>query len=65
MSDGKQLTDNKDFTIDIKECNTLQQVVGGMSPIILNEVTNNKELAKELFHFFSIKIFNALFLPII
>ena len=62
---GKSFTDNKDVTIEIKECKLLEDITDNLTPITMNDVKNNPQISKEMFRHFSIKPNNLLFIPIV
>jgi hypothetical protein len=41
---GKTFTDNKDVTIEVKDCKLLEDIAENMTSVTMNEIKNNPSL---------------------
>lgn len=63
---GRGFTDGGAITIESKECKVFEQIIDHFeTPLIQNDVSSDKDLAKDLQRLLNIKVHNLMLLPVI
>lgn len=61
---GKDLTDGREYKISNEEC-FFDDLKEDLRPIIVNDISKDKNLQKDLHKSFKLKVMNLMYLPII
>ena len=62
---GRGFSDGQDYKVSCKDFQIFEELMDHLKPIIVNDLTNDKVLTKDIFRLFSIKAFNFMFIPIL